>query len=399
MSSDRWTATFLDSMRQQGDELADSTAQAIFQSGELRSANALFGWLVSEDGVPATQGIPELESYLQQSAQLPEWADEKQIRKGEEIFLKWGPEAIVVLAGASLPECYVMRTIAKVLGETQKLEDHVERRVRETAQMVLDVMSPAGLVGAGPHRGILAAQKVRLMHASVRHLILGDDDSAQKPGLGRHLGAMDWDRETDGYPINQEDLAVTLMTFSHVILRGWEDLGIGLRTDEKEAYVHTWNVVGHIMGVHQDLLPLGGPEEAATLFNTIKARQKARTDDGQALTASLIAFWKKMSIPPRILTLRLPEMLMRELLGEETADMLGVPRLSAVDRATRRVLLVLARAFNFARHEVYHHVDGVGHIAGWVSGRLLRHLFEIPRMGNRQPFQLPGTLSSNAPGS
>lgn len=397
MASDMWTDAFLDSMRKEGDALADRTATAMFRNKEIGGANALFGWLVREDGIPAAQGIPELEEYLEQSSRLPEWADEDLIRKGEEVFYRWGTEAITILAAASLPECYVMRPIAKVLGETQRLEDHVERRARETAQMVIDVMDKGGLVGTGERRGVLAAQKVRLMHAAVRHLILGDSERPNDPSLASHLGALDWDEETDGHPINQEELAVVLMTFSHVILRGWEDLGIHLKDDEKMAYVHSWNVVGHIMGVKEALLPREGPAAAAVLFETIKRRQKGRTPDGVKLTRSLRLLMERMNPPPRVFTRRLPRILMRELLDRETCELLEVPKLNPFDRAARAILLSVVRAFSLVRNEAYHDVPGTGLLAGWLSERVLKRLLAIPRMGNRQPFRLPEHLRSDAP--
>ncbi len=396
MASNTWTDGFLDSMRKKGDPLADGTAEAIFRNKDIGGANALFGWLVSEDGVPEARGIPELENYLEQSSRLPEWADENLIRQGEDVFYRWGAEAITILAASSLPECYVMRSIAKVLGETQRLEAHVERRARETAQMVLDVMDRGGLLGPGERRGILAAQKVRLMHATVRHLILGDPEPSQDPSLASHLGALDWDEEKDGHPINQEDLALVLMTFSHVILRGWEDLGIHLKDDEKAAYVHSWNVVGHVMGVSKGLLPLEGPQAAAELFDTIKARQKARTPDGAKLTRSLRLLMERMNPPPKVLTRRLPRILMRELLDPETCALLDVPKLGLFDRAARAALLSVVRAFSLVRHEAYHDIAGTGRLAGWLSEGILKRLLAVPRMGNRQPYRLPDRLTPDA---
>jgi hypothetical protein len=53
---------------------------------------------------------------------------------------------------------------------THRLINHPFRRIVETAQFVLDVMAPDGLGHSG--RGVRSAQKVRLMHAAIRHLIL-----------------------------------------------------------------------------------------------------------------------------------------------------------------------------------------------------------------------------------
>ena len=68
-------------------------------------------------------------------------------------------------------------------------------------------------------------------------------------------------------PINQEDLAGTLMTFSCVVLDALKKLRVGYSAAEGEAFLHAWKVVGHFMGVtgvHPDAgLSTGDAEEAA----------------------------------------------------------------------------------------------------------------------------------------
>src|SRR5436190_800161 len=77
----------------------------------------------------------------------------------------------------------------KVLHMTARLETDAQRRVIETAQLLVDVMASGGLSPSGA--GKRSAQKVRLLHAAVRYLI-------GKSGQ--------WDPAL-GVPINQEDLA------------------------------------------------------------------------------------------------------------------------------------------------------------------------------------------------
>ena len=86
------------------------------------------------------------------------------------MFLRYGLTSFGILACASLPECYVLRDVAAVLGTTQRLDAHARRRIFETAMMVLAVMAEGGLAPGGG--GIRVVQKVRLMHAAVRYLIL-----------------------------------------------------------------------------------------------------------------------------------------------------------------------------------------------------------------------------------
>ena len=107
----------------------------------------------------------------------------------------------------------------------------------ETAQFVVNVCIPGGLESNG--RGIITAQKVRLIHAAIRYYIK------------RH----DWPIEEYGEPINQQDMAGTLQSFSTLIIQGLEKMSIDLTLEEKEGYYHCWRVVGFIMGVEEELNP------------------------------------------------------------------------------------------------------------------------------------------------
>jgi hypothetical protein len=389
MANQDWSDRLLDSKRSAGDALGDETVAQIFEHGEVGVVDALFAQLVREDEVPSTEGIPELARYLEESRRLPDWARTDLVEQGERVFHEWSPLALSILGCASLPETYVMRGIAAVLGTTQRLETHVRRRVLETIQMVVDVMGGGGLAPDGP--GIVAAQKVRLMHAAVRHLILRRPEAGNQPQtLARQLAQLDWKSEY-GVPINQEDLAVTLMTFSHVVLRGFRTFGVGLSPEQEAAYVHCWNVVGHIMGIEQALLP-ENPGAASFLFETIKRRQAARTEDGRSLTASLTAFMQGLDPHPAFVTQRLPRLLMRELLDAQTCDFLGVAELGLVDRVEQEALLAVVRGLDSVKRKLDHDLPPAGHFARWLGQRLMQHLIALPRGGNRSAFRIPDRL-------
>ncbi len=170
MAEARWSGAVLDRMRLEGDPLADTTVKAVFDKGAVAAVNDLLTKLVRNDDIPAGPWPPELADYLGVSARLPSWADAALIRTGENVFLRYGLTSFGILACASLPECYVLRDVAAVLGTTQRLDAHARRRIFETAMMVLAVMAEGGLEPGGS--GIRIVQKVRLMHAAVRYLIL-----------------------------------------------------------------------------------------------------------------------------------------------------------------------------------------------------------------------------------
>ena len=121
-------------------------------------------------------------------------------------------------------------------------------------------------------RGCLSAAKVRYLHASMRYRALNDDPP--------------YDVQENGVPINQEDQAYVLLTFGYVIPLGLEKLGAILTRKEKEAFLHSWKVIGYVMGIDDDLLT-DDLDEAKVLFEKIKSRQQARSEKGVKLTNAL----------------------------------------------------------------------------------------------------------------
>lgn len=389
MSASRWDDAFLDAMRQEGDPTADRAVAAVFGHGEVDEVNRLLTTLIRNDGVPSSDLPPEVLEYLEVSSRLPEWCDPEKIALGEEVFIDYGITSTVLLSCASLPECYVMKNGIHVLWLTQKLEDHVHRRVLETAQMIMDVMSPGGLAAAG--RGIRSAQKVRLMHASIRHLILSEEaEEPESPpkGFAELLRYHRWN-PSYGHPVCQEDMAYTLMTFSHVGVRGLEDLGVKLTAEQKDAYIHCWNVVGHVMGIRDELLP-ADHREAEVLFETIKARQQGATPEGQAMMAALLGFVQGL-FPERVRGI--PQILMRELVGDPTADVLGLPELSAWQRLWQRLLVWGWRWVDGQVEKVDVDHPRLHSASERLHLMLLKKWGTMPRGWSRELFNLPDHLA------
>jgi hypothetical protein len=392
MADARWSAAVLDRMRLEGDLLADATVKAVFDKGAVAAVNDLLTKLVRNDDIPAGPWPPELADYLGVSARLPSWADAALIRTGENVFLRYGLPSFGILACASLPECYVLRDVAAVLGTTQRLDAHARRRIFETAMMVLSVMAEGGLEPGGS--GIRIVQKVRLMHAAVRYLILTPPPPAAAgppASLADTLLAQRWPAQR-GTPLSQEDLAAVLLTFSHVMLRSWKHLGITLSPQEARAYLHSWNVVGHVLGIRDELL-VHDLEEAAQLFDAIKRRRAADTPDGRALTAAVIGVCERFAGPSRILLRPIPRILMHGLLQAETCAMLGVPTLGLWHTAYRPFLRVGTRVFHRTASDTFQDLPDIARLSALISRRLLEEIVAQPRGGQRTAFHMPEQLA------
>jgi hypothetical protein len=182
---------------------------------------------------------------------------------------------------------------------------------------------------------------VRKIHATVRNLILrgppgamanapGGAPAARRvtPPLARiapgdsmaaALHVLGWDVGERGIPSNQEELAYTLLTFSHVFLRSMNALDIRFSDQEREDYLHAWNVAGHFLGLQRELT-VDTFANAGALFGTLQARGRARwaanprrDDPRPGLARALVELMRKSFTIG--LTRHVPVLLTRRLIG------------------------------------------------------------------------------------
>jgi hypothetical protein len=323
------TDAYLDRMREVVDPPADAVAASLCDRGAHRLVADLIKnrQMWEADGEPSRLLPEDIRAYMKLASALPPWCDPRAIAEAQAFFLLYGLASSTLLACASLPQCYVMKYGTEVLAYTKFLQVDPGRRIRETAQMVMDVMCPRGLEPGG--RGVRATMKVRVMHAIVRHMI--EHDPRAKPNPSDPAL-----RARFGKPINQEDMAYTLMTFSYVVVEGFRTMGYAMSGSERDGYIHCWNVVGYLMGITEELLPASF-SDAEELFNAIQRRQHGQSEAGQKLAAALLSALES-AIPGRLHD-PLPAALTRRLVGDETADSLGIARARGLTRLRLRLLL------------------------------------------------------------
>jgi hypothetical protein len=243
-------------------------------------------------------------SLCKTSQTLPAWADPKLMQQGVEFFARHTKAILNLLGLLSLPYCYAAANGAMVLYFSERMRSDVEKRLYETAEFVWDVMAPDAFAVEGS--GFAAILKVRLMHSVVRYYT---------------LKSKRWD-EAWGFPINQEDLAGTNLSFSLITIRGLRKFGCTISYQEQSAYIHSWNVVGYLLGVNEVLLPHNG-KAATVLENDIRLRQFNPSEQGYTLTASLIAYFCKANDGDTYTNADIYQ-LMHYLLGSEIAKLLRI---------------------------------------------------------------------------
>jgi len=383
MSHELWTDPFLEAMRGVGDPPADEAIEAIFSHGDVAAVNRLLDGLVRNDGVPSAGLPPTVRDYLAARAAIPRF-DAAAVASAQDLFVRRGPEILSALGFYALPASYAARRGAQVLHRTGYMSKRPARRVFETVQMVVDVLSPGGLAPEG--RGVRTAQKVRLMHAAIRRLL-------------RHDPARPWDDEL-GVPINQEDLAGTLMTFSLLVLEGLERLGLELSSAEREGYLHTWMGVGRILGVRGELLP-ASVAEARELTVRIYRRQVEGSPEGRALLAALVEGYEGL-LPSESLS-GAPRMLIRYFLdpepitGRDIAGLLGLDDgglAVPIVRAAMSLVDLAGMAMGDAPSPAPDPSPDAG-MARELGLVTTRAILLIDRGGSRAPFHVPEDLQDS----
>lgn len=397
----------------EGDVAADAPQWARIDTvnrlfGQWKDNASLTSWTAQGDGVDAHMARA-LNHYVQTAQVLPPWADARKIERAEHLFMEHGALSCILLFCASLPECYVIPDLSSVLHTSGQLEQNAEYRIRSTAAMIFPVMLHGGLSQRGA--GVAQVLKVRLIHATIRNLILHGSpqeaiDAFLASGAGyvaaqaqpadggrqamfRALYARGWNLKSDGLPCNQEELAYTLLTFGYVFLRSLRRLGLGLPAVDEEAYLHAWNVVGHVLGIDRALM-VDTMDQGKALMARMQARGRAEPvmpDPRPALGRALMQTMEN-ALPWNIVK-PIPELMTRYLCGRETASDLAltqpVPWPSALlfwgglllARAVDAVLRLVLPQFSIVRT--------LTRILGY-------HFMSRVLMSQTRPLQLPTAL-------
>jgi hypothetical protein len=449
-----WTSELLDRMQYEADPLADSTIAAILgpwqrphvsaTRAELLEENAsrwellaavsrvfddwkdntsVERWVARPD-TPAEVAVA-IDAYLRAAASgLPAWADPAKIARAEALFMDFGVLSCLLLFCSSLPECYVIPDLSQALYVTGQLEKHTEYRIRATAAMIFPVMMHGGLTRP-EGGGIAQVLKVRLIHATIRHLILrgtpedalavvgdrrkvpdglvlpplaapegeGTTQHATHHAMHHALFAHGWNVGKDGLPCNQEELAYTLLTFHYVCLRGLRTLGLGLRREDEEAYLHAWNVMGHVLGIRDDLMA-HTMEDAEALFQQIQARGRAdpfapdpRPQLGRALMQTM------ENLIPLRLAKPLPTLLTRHLCGRATAGDIGIEGdVSWLSKTLFVLGLALVQAIDGTVRLVFRNFS----ISRFLTRLIGRRFMAGVLMDQTRPLKLPEHVTGQA---
>jgi ER-bound oxygenase mpaB/B'/Rubber oxygenase, catalytic domain len=372
-----FTEAMVETLRKAGDDPADQAVTDFFAATKAEHTELFRHLAATSARAVADEDLPGIGAFVHQQEAWPEWANPELVRDGQRVFGDFGPQLGMGLFMASLPADYAFARGVQALARTARLTHNPKRRYVETGQMIIDVMTPGALEPGA--RGYRVVRHVRLMHAAVRHVLLHLNEI-------EHEGASPiepWD-DGLGIPISQLQLLGTLFSFSVQGIQSLRKSGVRLGRYQMEAYIHVWNLVGHQMGILEELLPLSWLD-SETLWNQRRRLEYGPTPEGKELTEAAVACMQEMFAFTRMPGL--PATGIRHYLGNETADLLGVPKADW----TRVLFEVMQRTDNLYEFALIR-LPGTGPIASMLGRRIWRGFELYGRDGDRPAFQVTDEL-------
>ncbi|KAH8691592.1 hypothetical protein BGW36DRAFT_439393 [Talaromyces proteolyticus] len=246
---------------------------------------------------------------------VPEWVDWEQVKRGQEVFFRYGLAVLNVLnfesllGGMGSPR--VVETLARTGGFSATV---VRRRLLETLQHVLQVSLSLDSIKPGGS-GHQSSVRVRLLHASVRSKILDLVD--QDPDY--------YDVQNWGVPISDLDCIATINTFStSVVWLGLPRQGIRLREQEIVDYIALWRLVGYYMGTPNEAFATTATARA--MMESLLVSEVHPKETGIVLAKNIVIGLENTF--PTFTSKEFMDAMARQLNGDQLADDLDIPRTS-----------------------------------------------------------------------
>jgi hypothetical protein len=180
-----------------------------------------------------------------------------------------------------------------------------------------------------------------------------------------------------------------------VVLDGLVTLKQEISQEDRDAFVHTWSVVGSLMGVRDELLPRDHAS-ARRLLDAIRQQQAARTDDGVLLTSRTVDAFHDLlrtrALPGLLSPRSLAVLVVRTLLDPRTAELTGVPEPSLADRMLLAPLLHLVTLSVGVVDWIAHHDHAARFVQGIVARHMVEHLAALSEEDAETLFFIPEEL-------
>ncbi|KIJ38929.1 hypothetical protein M422DRAFT_68961 [Sphaerobolus stellatus SS14] len=345
-------ASQLEEWRGTGDPLCDEALKSMFPSSSSSVGIDLLKRL-EEDAQTNPQGPSK--AFLDHAMRLPPddiAASKEEILLAQTFYLRHSVAIMQSLMHFSLAGGFASPRITRVLQSvsyllpsskyqsremTEQMNNRTFSRLLETSQFILDVMGcmdpyapMSDTIGClkPEGEGWKAALRVRLLHGIARKRIMEKLNSSSNV----------YNTEKDGIPINQEDMAATLGSFSVAplwCLSRLYPIPIPVSTaGEEAAFIATWRHIGFYLGVDPGILRAHFSSSVnATKFlsSTIIHLLTSYPDEQYYFPPTMPVLRAISGRPPFPKTLAHHCALTRRLLGNSMSTYLGVPSTSILE--------------------------------------------------------------------
>ncbi|BDT87115.1 DUF2236 domain-containing protein [Nocardia cyriacigeorgica] len=288
------------------DPEADELVAGLIDRGDVPRVNELLRtW--TANGQPLPAGLPaDLRDFMEYARQMPHWTDPAKLNTAIEFNKKRGLYLGVLYGFASGMMSTVIPKEARAVYYSKGGHD-LKDRITKTAKLGYDIGSNNAYAPDGEM--VVTCVKTRLVHAAVRHLL------PQSPH---------WVQSAEeDIPISQNDMMVTWHSLPTTVMKHLTNWKVPIPPHESEAFLHSWQVAAHMLGIRDEYIPNSWPEansQAAQVLDPILAA----TPEGAKLADRLLGLGANVDFA--ILSKPVLGSFTRFLLGDRIADGLRIPR-------------------------------------------------------------------------
>lgn len=291
------------------DAEAGPLVASLLDRGDVPMVNELLRtWKRNDQPLP--DGLPaDLRDFIERERQLPSWVDMGKLTTAVDFIKKRGTYLGLLYGLGSGMMSTVIPKEAKAVYYSKGGAD-MKSRIARTSKLGYDIGAPNAYLPDGEM--IVTAVKTRLVHAAVRHLL------PQSPG---------WSASNEEkFPISQADMMVTWHSLPTFVMRKMSEWPMTIDPHESDAFLHTWQVSAHMLGILDEYIPASWDEanaQAAQVLDPVLAP----TPEGIEL-ADILLDLGGIGRP-------MLESFTRYLLGDEIAEWLRIPRHPGQDEFVR----------------------------------------------------------------
>ncbi|MFI7672322.1 oxygenase MpaB family protein [Actinophytocola sp. NPDC049390] len=289
------------------DDEVDRLLVSLLDNGQIPAVNtAMASWVNNGDPLPG--GLPAaLTTWLQKVNRMPSWADPAKLRRAADFNRRKDTYLFMLYGlGSGIMSTVIPREAKSVYWSAGGAD--MKDRAAKTFTFGYDLSDMNAFDPTGQF--VVSANKTRLVHAAVRHLL------PQSP----HWQAVA--DEPRRIPISNGDILVTfhsLGTFVHKKLKEWR---VPMTTADEEAFLHSWQVAIHLLGVREEFIPktwAAAYAQSAQVLTPILAPSY----EGKELAEDLLGLTAQIDLG---VTRGFLNEFVRYVLSDEIGDWLGLRR-------------------------------------------------------------------------